>query len=219
MAPNGLMGGIAAYGRDPRGRQFYAHFFDGGGMGAGQRADGSSALIFPSSASNVPIEMFEVAAPILMHEKELLTDSGGAGRQRGGLGQRVSFSRLPGWTEPVVVNFWAHRMRVPPFGLAGGGEALASRVEIDGKELSREEFLTKTEGLALADDVTVCTADIAGGGGFGPPFERPVVDVLADVADGYVSVERADSAYGVVVNPGALAVQEDETAVRRCCRS
>jgi N-methylhydantoinase B/oxoprolinase/acetone carboxylase alpha subunit len=215
MAPNGLMGGIAAYGRDPAGRQFYAHFFDGGGMGAGQRADGASTLIFPSSASNVPIEMFEVAAPILLHEKELLTDSGGAGRRRGGLGQRVSFSRLPGWTEPVVVNFWAHRMRVPPFGLADGGEALASRVEIDGRELTREEFLTKTEGLPLADDTTVCTADIAGGGGFGSPLERPAAKVLADVQDGYVSVEQAASSYGVVVDPDGLTVDERATATRR----
>jgi N-methylhydantoinase B/oxoprolinase/acetone carboxylase alpha subunit len=215
MAPNGLMGGIAAYGRDPGGRQYYAHFFDGGGMGAGRRADGSSTLIFPSSASNVPIEMFEVAAPILLHEKELLSDSGGAGRQRGGLGQRVSFSRLPGWTEPVIANFWAHRMRVPPFGLQGGGEALASRVSIDGVELSREEFLTRTEGLALDDDATVCTSEIAGGGGFESPLERPAEQVLADVLDGYVSIESAAADYGVAIDPATMTIQERETAVRR----
>jgi N-methylhydantoinase B/oxoprolinase/acetone carboxylase alpha subunit len=215
MAPNGLMGGIAAYGRDPSGRQYYAHFFDGGGMGAGRRSDGSSTLIFPSSASNVPIEMFEVAAPILVHEKEMLTDSGGAGRRRGGLGQRVSFSRLPGWTEPVITNFWAHRMRVPPFGLRGGGEALASRVSINGKELSREEFLTRTEGLALDDDGTVCTFEMAGGGGFESPRERPVEQVLADVVDGYVSPESAEANYGVVIDPVTMTVTQTETAIRR----
>jgi N-methylhydantoinase B/oxoprolinase/acetone carboxylase alpha subunit len=215
MAPNGLMGGIAAYGRDPSGRQYYAHFFDGGGMGAGRRSDGSSTLIFPSSASNVPIEMFEVAAPILVQEKEMLTDSGGPGRRRGGLGQRVSFSRLPGWTEPVITNFWAHRMRVPPFGLRGGGEALASRVSIDGKELSREEFLTRTEGLALDDDGTVCTFEMAGGGGFESPRERPVEQVLADVVDGYVSPESAEANYGVMIDPVTMTAMQTETAIRR----
>lgn len=215
MAPNGLMGGISAYGRDPRGRQYYAHFFDGGGMGAGQRADGSPSLIFPSSASNVPIEMFEVAAPILMHEKEYLADSGGAGKHRGGLGQRASFSRLPGWPEPVIVNFWAHRMRVPPFGLAGGGDALASTVAIDGKELTREEFLTKTEGLALDDDSTICTSDIAGGGGFGSPLERPTEQVLADVMDGYVSATAAEEQYGVIVDARTQTISGETSARHR----
>ena len=215
MAPNGLMGGIMAYGSDPRGRSYYAHFFDGGGMGAGNRNDGKATLIFPSSASNVPVELFEVAAPVLMREKELLVDSGGAGRHRGGLGQRVSYSRLPGWTEPVVTNFWAHRMRVPPFGLAGGGPATPSRVFIDGRELTREEFLTQTEGYTIADDATVCTTDLAGGGGFGNPWERPAERVVEDVRNGLVSIERAAEDYGVVIDPTTLEVRTAETETRR----
>jgi N-methylhydantoinase B/oxoprolinase/acetone carboxylase alpha subunit len=196
MAPNGLLGGIQAYGADANGQQYYAHFFDGGGMGAGARSDGNPTLIFPSSASNVPIEMFEVAAPVLVHEKEMLTDSGGPGQFRGGAGQRVSFSRLPGWQRPVVVNFYAHRMRVPPFGLQGGGAAMASRVFIDGRELERQEFLTRTENLALTDDTTICTKDIAGGGGFGDPRCRPREQVLEDVRAGLVSMESAARDYG-----------------------
>jgi 5-oxoprolinase (ATP-hydrolysing)/N-methylhydantoinase A len=195
MAPNGLMGGISAYGADPRGRHYYAHFFDGGGMGAGARSDGNPTLIFPSSASNVPVEMFEVAAPILVHEKEFLRDSAGPGEYRGGPGQRVSFSRLPGWTEPVMVNFWAHRMRIPPFGLEGGGEASPSRVLIDGRELDRQEFLTKTEGYPLVDDATVCTADIAGGGGFGDPRRRPRERVQDDLRNEIISPESASRDY------------------------
>jgi N-methylhydantoinase B/oxoprolinase/acetone carboxylase alpha subunit len=197
MAPNGLMGGIQAYGTDPQGRQFYAHFFDGGGMGAGARHDGNPTLIFPSSASNVPVEMFEVAAPVLIHEKEFVCDSAGSGLHRGGPGQRVSFSRLPGWPRPVVVNFWAHRMRVAPFGLEGGGPATPSRVFIDGRELDRQEFLSKTEGFPLTDDATVCTAEIAGGGGYGDARQRPRDQVCEDVRDGLVSEARARSEYGV----------------------
>ncbi len=215
MAPNGLMGGVMAYGSALDGRAYYAHIFDGGGMGAGQESDGAGALIFPSSASNVPVEMFEVAAPVLVHEKELLTDSGGAGRHRGGPGQRISFSRLPGWPSPVITNYWAHRMRVPPFGLEGAGPASPSRVYIDGRELTREEFLTKTEGFPLADDETVCTADIAGGGGFGPPWERPVEAVLEDVRNELVSIESAAEEYGVVIERASLTVDVAATARRR----
>jgi N-methylhydantoinase B/oxoprolinase/acetone carboxylase alpha subunit len=197
MAPNGLMGGIQAYGKDDAGRQYYAHFFDGGGMGAGASNDGNPTLIFPSSASNVPVEMFEVAAPVLIHEKEFVRDSAGAGRYRGGPGQRVSFSRLPGWPQPVVVNFWAHRMRVPPFGLEGGGPATPSRVFIDGRELDRQEFLSQTEGFQLDNDATVCTSEIAGGGGFGDPRERPRDDVRDDVRNGLVSEHSAARDYGL----------------------
>lgn len=197
MAPNGLMGGIQAYGKDDAGRQYYAHFFDGGGMGAGATSDGNPTLIFPSSASNVPVEMFEVAAPVLIHEKEFMRDSAGAGQYRGGPGQRVSFSRLPGWGQPVVVNFWAHRMRVPPFGLEGGGPALPSRVFIDRRELDRAEFLSKTEGFALVDDATVCTSEIAGGGGFGDALRRPREKVGEDLRNGLISEESATRDYGL----------------------
>ena len=41
-----------------------------------------------------------------------------------------------------------------------------------------------------------------GGGGCGDPFARPVSQVLADVLDGYVSIEAAEIEYGVVVRPG-----------------
>jgi N-methylhydantoinase B/oxoprolinase/acetone carboxylase alpha subunit len=158
--------------------------------------------------------MFEVAAPVLVHEKEFMTDSGGAGLHRGGLGQRVSYSRLPGWTQPVITNFWAHRMRVPPFGLSGGGEATPSRVYIDGQELSREEFLTKTEGFSIADDATVCAAEIAGGGGFGPAQERPLEQVVEDVQNGVVSLESAARDYAVVLDPWDLTPRAEEGVVK-----
>lgn len=215
MAPNGLMGGIQAYGAAPGGWSYYAHFFDGGGMGAGRRSDGNPTLIFPSSASNVPIELFEVAAPVLMREKELLVDSGGAGRHRGGAGQRISFSRLPGWENPVVTSFWAHRMRVPPFGLRGGGPAASSRVYVDGRELTREEFLHQTEGYSLADDATVLTTELAGGGGFESSWQRPVERVLEDVRNGLVSLESAERDYGVVIDPETLLVRTAETEAQR----
>jgi 5-oxoprolinase (ATP-hydrolysing) len=197
MAPNGLMGGILAYGKDDAGHQYYAHFFDGGGMGAGASTDGNRTLIFPSSAPSVPVEMFEVTAPVLIHEKEFVCDSAGAGRYRGGAGQRVSFSRLPGRPQPVVVNFWAHGMRVPPFGLEGGGPATPPRVFINDRELDRREFLSQTEGFHLDDDATICTSEIAGGGGFGDPRLRPRDQVRDDVRDGLVSEESAARDYGL----------------------
>jgi N-methylhydantoinase B len=68
-------------------------------------------------------------------------------------------------------------------------------VFIDGRELERQEFLTKTEGFPLVDDATVCTADIAGGGGFGEPSRRARDRVLEDVRNGLVSPECAAREY------------------------
>jgi N-methylhydantoinase B/oxoprolinase/acetone carboxylase alpha subunit len=206
MAPGGLLGGINGYGKTADGRGYYSHFFSGGGMGAGKHHDGANALIFPSSASNVPVEMFEVATPLLMREKEFITDSGGAGRQRGGLGVRVSYTRLPDWQLPVVTNFMAHRMRVPPFGLMGGGDATPSRLLLNNRELTREEFLTQSEGYTLTNDETLCTTELGGGGGFGDPKERPLEKVVADVRDGLVSLASAADNYGVTIDPTTVTV-------------
>ena len=74
MAPNGLMGGIMAYGTDQRGRQYYAHFFDGGGMGAGARSDGNPTLIFPSSASNGLVSSESAARNYGQSDTELLSE-------------------------------------------------------------------------------------------------------------------------------------------------
>ena len=53
-----------------------------------------------------------------------------------------------------------------------------------------------------------------GGGGFGDPFTRPAGAVAADVADGYVSTERARADYGVVIAADG-AVDEAATAALR----
>jgi N-methylhydantoinase B len=76
---------------------------------------------------------------------------------------------------------------------------MPSRVFIDGRELERQEFLTRTENFPLTDDTTVCTADIAGGGGFGNPRRRPRELVLDDVRNGLISVESAARDYGQTV--------------------
>jgi N-methylhydantoinase B len=162
--------------------------------------------------------MFEVAAPVLVREKEYLTDSTGPGRQRGGAAARVSFSRLPGWERPVIVGYSAHRMRVPCFGLRGGGAGTAAQAHINGRVLSRDEYLNLTGGYPLADDETVCGTDLAGGGGFESPLERPADHVLADVIDGYVSLETARRGYGVAIDLATMTVNEEETRVLRVTR-
>jgi N-methylhydantoinase B len=59
------------------------------------------------------------------------------------------------------------------------------------------------------------TLELPGGGGYGPPARREPARVLADVRDGYVSIEQARAAYAVAIDPGPMAVLEEETAALR----
>ena len=68
--------------------------FHAGGTGARPGADGLSATAFPSGVRNVPVEVNEAIAPIVVWRKEYRQDSGGAGEFRGGLGQIMEVGTL-----------------------------------------------------------------------------------------------------------------------------
>lgn len=185
FASGGLMGAIGVYGREADGRGFNASLFNAGGLGATYCNDGVSTTVFPSSASNVPVELYEVAAPVLISEKEMIVGSGGAGKYRGGLGQRATIKRLPGSTAHIIVAASPHRQNPAPEGLHGGQAGSPARVGLNGKWLTRLEAtqLTGAYDLREGDELTV---DTAGGGGYGNPAERDPAAVAIDLRDGLV---------------------------------
>lgn len=195
-APGGLLSAWIVYGPPTDGQSgFHSWFFNAGGMGAGSDNDGVSTCIYPSSASAVPVELFETAVPILVREKEFLTDSGGAGRRRGGLGQRVSMSLLPGFEGTATLSTWVHAQNVPPFGLGGGLAGSAARVILaEATSRSREEK-TRIGSVTLSTPDLTITQETAGGGGFGPPAERDRRAVQDDVRNGFVSSRAAHQLY------------------------
>lgn len=196
MASGGLMTGYKAYGVAEDGSSFNAWLFNSGGLGGTARGDGASTTIFPSSASNVPVELFEVAIPLIVGEKEFVTDSAGAGRRRGGLGQRVTVSRLPGYRGQVMVALWPHRQVVPPEGLLGGLPGQRTRILLNGRLLSRAETTLSTGAIFLENPAQVISIETPGGGGFGPPAERPVELIAADLRNELVSPAAARRDYG-----------------------
>jgi N-methylhydantoinase B/oxoprolinase/acetone carboxylase alpha subunit len=196
QAGNGLMSSLRAYGIDPAGRPYNAHLFAGGGRGAGGGTDGLSANMFPSSAANVPVEVFELNAPVLITEKELMPDSAGAGRLRGWPGQRLSLAKLPTYPLPVSVYFHPARLYTPAKGLFGGHEAPPSRL-IFHVEVITDDPAAFTEGtVTLEKDTDVLTYEISGGAGMGDPHERARELVQQDLRDGLVSAEQAERRYG-----------------------
>jgi 5-oxoprolinase (ATP-hydrolysing) len=190
QAFTGLPMGAGAYGRDPHGKVYNDHLFQGGGQGGGLGGDGQNTLLYPTSAGNTSIEMFETRTPLLVEEKSLLPDSGGPGRHRGGLGQRVRVRKLFDDGQVSLLSLHPQGMIVPTAGLHGGKAGRLAGVALDTPEGRLEN--AELHGMAeLRAPEDVCTIDMPGGSGFGPPEERDPSLVERDLREGYVSEEGA----------------------------
>ena len=97
---------------------FVKMFFMNGGHGARGNGDGPGCLSFPSNVSNQPIEAFEHQVPMLVREKSLIPDSGGAGKYRGGNAQKLVFEVKS--KNPMTMTIRHERIKYPPRGLMGG---------------------------------------------------------------------------------------------------
>lgn len=170
------------------GRRFVKMFFMNGGHGARPHADGAACLSFPSNVATSPIEQFENSVPMLITEKALIADSGGAGRFRGGAAQRISF-KVTG-EHPVAMTIRHERVQHPPRGLAGGQPGRAGRDLINGGQI-------KSKGRYHLAPGDVVTFETPGGGGLQPAARRDPALVAADVASGIVTPESAARDYGI----------------------
>jgi len=195
------------YGKRNDGRPWHSVIIRGGGMGASAISDGNYVYIFPANGANTPIEIFESDTPLIVERRELLTDSGGPGKMKGGLGKREVF-RIPddkyAPIPPVNLGIQAGRHIHPPKGLFGGKPGAKAQFLVD-KVQGNPFGLTQ---LKPGDAVTI---DAAGGGGYGNPLERDPEMLETDVREGYVSLEKAREYYGVVIDPKTLKVDMEAT--------
>ena len=185
------------YGRYGDGQPWHSVRIRGGGMGASDRADGNYVYIFPANGANTPVEILESDTPLIVEKRELMTDSGGIGRMKGGLGRRMilripddAYAPLP----PVNLGIQSGRHQYAPEGLFGGGEGAKAAFLVNGQP-------GNPYGLSQLKPGDVVTIDAAGGGGYGNPLERAVERVESDVREGYVSLQAAKESYGVVIDP------------------
>jgi N-methylhydantoinase B len=148
------------------------------------------------------VEIFESDTPLIVEKRELLTDSGGPGKMKGGLGRRVVF-RIPedayAPMPPVNLGIQSGRYRYPPEGLFGGEQG------------AKAQFLVNDQpgnpyGLTRMKPGDVILMDAAGGGGYGDPLDRDPEIVQHDVIQGYVSMGNARENYGVVIDPSTMKV-------------
>jgi N-methylhydantoinase B len=195
------------YGKRTNGRPWHSVIIRGGGMGASSASDGNYVYIFPANGANTPIEIFESDTPLMVESRELLADSGGPGRMKGGIGQREAF-RVPddryAPLPPVNLGMQAGRHIHPPEGLFGGKPGAKAHFLVNG--VSGNPF-----GLTQLKPGDVVTIDAAGGGGYGNPLEREPERVERDVIQGYVTLEKAREDYGVILNPKTLTLDAEAT--------
>ena len=195
------------YGKKKDGKSWHSVIIRGGGMGAGAGNDGNYVYIFPANGANTPVEIFESDTPLIVERREILPDSGGVGRMKGGLGKREVF-RVPddeyAPVPPVSLGIQAGRYVYPAEGLFGGKPGTRAQFLVNGAP-GNSYGLTQ---LKPGDEVVI---DAPGGGGYGNPLERDPEMVLRDVLEGYVSLESARADYGVAIDPGTLAIDMEET--------
>ncbi len=195
------------YGRRQNGQPWHCVIIRGGGMGASSKSDGKYVYIFPANGANTPVEIFESDTPLIVEKRELLPDSGGPGKMKGGLGRRAIF-RVPddeyAPIPPVNLGIQSGRFKYPPEGLFGGKPGARARFLVNGKP-------GNPYGLTQLQPGDVVIMDAAGGGGYGDPLERDPERVLADVINGYVTIEKARSEYGVVIDEASMKVDYPAT--------
>jgi N-methylhydantoinase B len=188
------------YGKRNDRRPWHCVIIRGGGMGASTTSDGNYVYIFPANGANTPVEIFENDTPLIIERRELIADSGGPGRMKGGLGQREIF-KVPADQyapiPPVNLGIQAGRFIHPPEGLYGGKPGSKAQFLVNG--LSGNPY-----GLTQLNPGDAVIIDAAGGGGHGNPLERDPEMVVEDVMEGYVSLKKAREEYGVIIIPKTM---------------
>jgi N-methylhydantoinase B len=196
-------------GIDPHGGAYYCFLETlAGGYGGRAERDGPDAVqTHGQNTENAPVEETEANYPVRILRYELVPDSDGAGRRRGGLGLRRDYLFAEGETTFTIL---ADRDREGPWGLFGGEAGRPAEYVLNPDTPSERRLGSKvTLELQPGDVVSYRTC---GGGGYGPPHAREPERVLKDVREGKVSAQRARDAYGVAIDTHSWTVEEAETA-------
>lgn len=161
------------------GERYVVMSFHSGGAGARPNADGLSATAFPSGVRNMPVEINEAISPIVFWRKELRSDSGGAGRHRGGHGQVIEIANREG--RPFSLSATYERTRHPARGRHGGASGATGSLRLASGPA------VKPLGRSTVPGEDRLLMEFPGGGGFGDPDERSTEAIEAERRAGLVT--------------------------------
>jgi N-methylhydantoinase B len=188
-ACNGACFSITFVGHQPHDNALWVYLETiGGGSGARAHKDGLDGVhVHMTNTSNLPVEALEIEYPLTLLRYELVQNSGGSGRQRGGMALR----RVYRAEHDCRVRVDGARLLSQPWGLFGGLPGSSSAIVV------RDGAAPLDHGngpLRRGEIIEVITA---GSGGYGPPNERPEAQVRRDIAEGRIDAARAARDYGV----------------------
>jgi N-methylhydantoinase B len=205
---------FVTYGMNPYSNEFYIDqnvVMAGGWCNATHGCDGWGSLpAFFGAMTQATGELHDMYFPNQTLGREYITDSGGPGKWRGGLGTDTIMEA----GSPIFLHTYLIGTKYPMRGFSGGKDGAPNRVVI--REGTPDEMVIETtafeEPLAGGDKIR---AALGGGGGWGDPLERDPYAVLEDVLDEYVSIESARNDYGVVIKERKMKVDEKATRKQR----
>ncbi len=220
--PERIMGGNAAIhcvpffaGRDLRDsepREWGCMFFNGApGGGAGPKADGWPLIMTAAGMGGLKIlsvELSELLYPLRVDRQEIATDSMGHGEFIGGPGVDIQITPTSG---PTDANMFGDTNVNPPYGALGGTQAIGGGCYKENLKTDKRTYCSSKGHLVLeADEIFVGFS--SGGGGIGDPLKRDPEAVLESIFDGLLSLESAETIYGVAINRATMTVDFSKTA-------
>jgi N-methylhydantoinase B/oxoprolinase/acetone carboxylase alpha subunit len=207
VLPDRVMAGPGLYvfprvvGTYPDGKAYDAPMFGGGGQGGSQGRDGVGGHIYPSSASNVSIELFETACPALVIEKEWIPDTAGAGQYRGGPAERITIRRHPDYPHPVRMRYFPIRAKVKAAGMQGGHDGTLDIPLWNGQPATDDSEIIRDGWATFTHPDDTLTLHAPAGGGFGPPHKRSPEAIQHDIRQQLLTPHEAEKTYGHTVTP------------------
>lgn len=214
-ASDGGNTGITIGGTDKERRPFIYVDFLSGAWGGRPFADGldGNTNMFANMAS-FSVEVIEAENPLEVLDYEMLPDTGGPGRYRGGLSLRRTWRML---ADEGILQVRADRATHRPYGLQGGGPGTPSRNILnpgqpDAQVLAAKLTMTLKRGQVFRHE-------LPGAGGWGDPLTREVAAVTADLREGKITAEHALRDYGVVITADGSVDTQSTALLREALRA
>ena len=201
-AANGANTSAVFAGVDPATGKSYVYLETlGGGMGARATKDGKDGVqVHITNTANLPVEAIEQEYPLRVEEYSLITDSGGAGQFRGGMGIRRAIRPVGHLCE---FNGVGDRFRHRPWGIFGGMPGASGQFHIEEEDGTVRKLSSKATGLFLTES-SLAVIETPGAGGYGEPARRAPSAIEEDLRSGKFSQEFVEDAYGET-QPGRVA--------------
>ncbi len=195
------------------GSEFQSLLITSGGLGGSRTRDGLPGKSFPTNTKMASLEIMESNAPLLFVKRELVTDSGGAGKYRGGLAQEISIKVLG--KHNIYVSTSSERIKNPPRGYLGGKHGAAAAM------VRGTAGYLAPKGRTQLKPGEIVTVRTPGGGGFGALRQRDRAAIGADIDGGYMSTEAAQQLYDFKQSkskPASTATPKRKSAVVKSAR-